>query len=104
MHSPRIDRRTLRAVYNRSVRRRALHRLSGAAFVLAIAAVPFAACGGEESSGGPPPLGTGTQTPPRDDAASDAKMPDDVVLEPSVENKTYKGTLATTKTVKFGGR
>jgi hypothetical protein len=94
---------TYRAVYNRSVRRRALQRVSTAAFIVTIGVVPFLACGSFESSGGPPPLGTGTSAPKPDDASSDTSSIDDVTLEPNGSQKTYKGTLATTKTVKFGG-
>jgi hypothetical protein len=89
-------------VYNRSVCRRALSRFSTLCLVLTIAVVPFLACGSDESGSGPPPLGTGS--PSRvDDASSDLPKSDDVVIEPSASSKTYKGTLATTKTVKFGG-
>lgn len=64
------------------------------------ALVPFLACGGDEAGSGPPPLTTGTTPPPPDDAGSSVGQD---VLEATTTTKTFKGSLATTKTVRFGG-
>jgi hypothetical protein len=63
-----------------------------------------AACGSETPGESPPPLSTGTASPP-----TDAGPPDDVAVvdatppDAGPESVRWTGTLATTKTVEFGG-